>query len=364
MCAELGRRLPGARLRLFAPLGGERAMVMNAGWPIEPLGAHEPGRLAELAAALDLVVVGGGELVHTLDWVLAVAYGLPADALAARRPTAFFLDGLGPDLERTCPVVWSGLGVPFELGPEEAARARAALAGRPYVSVRDAGSRERLRRAGVTREVAVVPDCALLLPRLFSSAGLSAALDALRGAGRYPREGAPVVVHGHAGMLPVVEQVARAVESVREGRPVVLLSVFPAAGDCRFAAALAPLLRGEVRLMPDLAAPEQVAAAVAGAGAVVATSLHVSITAVAYGRPLLVVNLDERAKVDGFAESVGLEACVARTPEEVAGRIGPALARSAPAGALAEAHARLDAHFDRIAALAAGLSREPARSSP
>ena len=349
---ELSRRLPVATLRLYAPLGEERALTMNAGWPIRSLGRATGERRRDLAAELDLVIVGGGELIHVHDFVFAVAYGLPPDSLDGRRPSDFFIDGLGPDEERACPVAWHGVGVPFDLDPALAERVRRALAGRPYVSVRDERSRARLLAAGVDREIAVVPDSALLLPRLLPPRQLARRLAELRSLGRYPAAGRPLVVQGHVGLAPHAHELAAAIEARRGDRPVVLVSTFPQAGDERLADALEPLLGTKVFRLPSPAPLEDVAAAIGGGDAFVGTSLHGAITAFAFGRPLLMVNLDGRSKIDGFAESVGLAGAVAHSVDELHARLGPALARGHPAGILAAHQARLDAHFDRLASIA------------
>jgi polysaccharide pyruvyl transferase WcaK-like protein len=349
---EMCRRLPDATLRLYAPLGEERHLVMNAGLPIRPLGRATPERRRMLASELDMVIIGGGELVHAYDFVYAIAYGLPPDALHDRPPSDFVIDGLGPVLERECPVVWHGLGVPFELDAVFAARVRRALAARPYVSVRDERSRDRLLAAGVEGEIAVVPDSVLLLPRLLPPSAVESGLSRLRSAGLYPAAGRPLVVQGHAGLVPHVRELAAAIEARRAGRPVVLASTFPNAGDADFADALKPLLGGAVFRLPAPAALEDVAAAIGGGDAFVGSSLHGAITAFAFGRPFLMLNLDGRSKIDGFAESVGLPDAVAHSLEELHERLGPALARRRPESVLKALHTRLDAHFDRLAQVA------------
>ena len=141
------------------------------------------GRASACASSgeLDLVAVGGGEIIHTRDELLAEAYGVDPLELRLRRPSDFFIE---------YPAVWHAVGIPFDFDAYEARVVREALAGREYVAVRDERSRTRLVAAGVTGEIAVVPDSAFLLDRLFPPETLGAVCDGLRAAAPIrPRDG-------------------------------------------------------------------------------------------------------------------------------------------------------------------------------
>src|SRR5436853_7484541 len=155
-----------------------------------------------MAAGHALLVVGGGELIHLNDPLLASVYDTTPDELSRMAPSRWFVEGLGPELEAGCPLVWHGVGVPWAPGEEEARRLQVALAGRPYVTVRDRYSAQRLAHAGVDRPVEVVPDSALLINRVLPPASLSARLERLRAIGGYPPPGTmPVLVQG-CDLLP------------------------------------------------------------------------------------------------------------------------------------------------------------------
>ncbi|HWC32251.1 MAG TPA: hypothetical protein VG709_03910, partial [Actinomycetota bacterium] len=84
--AELARRLPEATIRAYAPYGREHPIAFDGEDPAEPLGAYRPDRLAELAAELDVVVIGAGEIVHGRDELLAPIYGVAEAEVVARAP--------------------------------------------------------------------------------------------------------------------------------------------------------------------------------------------------------------------------------------------------------------------------------------
>src|SRR5918996_6036141 len=78
---ELRRRLPGSRVDVYAPYGRLHPTPLDDG-PVEPLGPWSASRAAQLAGAYDTVVIGGGEIIHLNDPLLAPVYGAPPEELA------------------------------------------------------------------------------------------------------------------------------------------------------------------------------------------------------------------------------------------------------------------------------------------
>jgi len=355
---EFARRLPDAVVAPFAPYGWLHPTGLDDGQPASPLGPWSPERARRLAAAHHLVVVGGGELMHLHDPLLAPVYETTPEELQRLAPSRFFVEALGPELEADCPVVWHAVGVPWAPAEEAAARLRAALAPRPYITVRDRHSAARLAAAGVERPVDVVPDSALLLDRIMPAASLAARLDRLRAAGGYPPAGAAaLVVQGCDLLVPHLDGVVTAIEhwlAAQPGQPeIVALETGRCRGDAHFADGLVRAFRSRrVWRLPDDRTVEDIAAAVAGGGLFLGSSLHGAITALVYGRPFVLAHLFGDAKLDGFGDLTGLERLVVHH----AGDIGKALRAAAepvPAGLLPSLQARVDRHFDRLAELAA-----------
>ena len=359
---ELGRRLPGAHIRVFAPVGYTGLNRFEEREPAEPLGAWSPDRVAELAADLDCVVVGPGEIIHTRDEILGPHYGLSPAEMRTRAPSRFFISGLGPELETECPVVWSAVGIPFDFKAREAPRVREALADRPLVAVRDHASLRRLRAAGVRREVEMVPDPAFLSPRLFPPRLVQKRLAQLRASAGFP-EDAPLVVQGNAASLPHVPVLAASLGRLREDRDlagVVIVETGPCHGDGEFAQALADALPGAVRLPPGGLA--DVTAAIAASAGFIGTSLHGNIIALGYDRPHLVLAWGGETKLEGFAAAIDNPDCLVERADDIPGAFEKAAALGSRAGVVAELQERVDAHLDRVAEVAAngGASRERA----
>ncbi len=360
---ELRRRLPGATVDVFAPYGRLHPTPLDDGPAVAPLGAWTPERAAELAGAYDTVVIGGGEIIHLNDPLLAPVYGAPAEELTRTAPSRFFVEALGSaELERRCPVVWHAVGVCVEPDGESGPRLRAALAGRRHVAVRDRYSRERLLRAGVERPIEVVPDSALLLDRVLPGEGLVSRIEGLRAGGWYPA-GPALVVQGCDLIVPHAGPLAAALGGWLDDHPEVAAAVVETGrcrGDRLFAAAVIPHLAPRpVFRLPSAAGVEDLAAAIAGGAAFVGSSLHGAITALVYGRPFVLLNLAGESKLDGFGDITGLGDRVVHDVNDVVPALEGAVANPAPPGLLSDLQHRIDDHFDRIAEIAAAAASRP-----
>jgi hypothetical protein len=292
-------------------------------------------RLAELADALDCVVVGGEDLIRTSDARLSADYGPDADEALRSRPSAFFIEGLGAELERRCPVVWDAVEV-AELDRAGRRRLHDAVSARPYLSVRASESRDRLLRAGVEAPVAVVPDPLLFLPRVFPGGVLSRRLEFVRHMEWFPREAEPLVIQGAPSLSKSAETIADAVAeaAVASGAPVVLLELDSGAVDGEFLDAVARVLPAPVFRVPREAALADRVAVLAHARGFIGSSSAGASAASAFGTPVLLLG------TSGAVDE--LPAALQRLLSTPRGPAGPSL----------DVEKRLDAHFDALAAVA------------
>jgi polysaccharide pyruvyl transferase WcaK-like protein len=301
---------------------------------IRPLGPWRASRLDRFASVYDAVIVGGGELLHLNDPLLSAFYGVTPREVDLVQPSRWFLEGLGGGArEERCPVLWHALGVPYDLSADQAARVRAALAGRAPAVVRDPFSKARLEAAGVLPPIDVVPDSGLLVDRLFRTPA------AVR------RE---VVVQGCDLVVPSVGAIAAAV--VRTGLDPVLVETGRCRGDGLFADAMAAELQAAgvgFRRLPADASLADVAATIAGAELVLASSLHAGITALVHGRRFVVLDLGDESKLRGFGEVAGARDRVVSDATQIdrAAALPPV-----PMDRVRSLQDRVDAHFDGLAA--------------
>ena len=110
---ELAGRVPGIEVVPFSPIGyvGHNRFEEPGEVPAAPLGTWSADRLGELAEQIDVLAIGGGDIVHDRDAGLAPHYGLEPEELERRRTHRFFCEGL---VEQGVPTAWLAVGVPFE----------------------------------------------------------------------------------------------------------------------------------------------------------------------------------------------------------------------------------------------------------
>ena len=352
--AELARRLPDADLRPASPLGYVGLNRYEVDPPAAPLGAWSEERVDELARAIDLLVIGAGSIVHGDDARLAPWYGLSADRLERNAPSRFFIEGVGKH-EVDVPTAWFSVEVERAAPPELEARWREALATRALVAVRDEPSREALTDAGVERPVDVVPDPTFLLPRTLPAPALSARIDRLRDLGAYPA-GEALVVQGGAGELEHVEAFAAAVSAIAAARSLtpLIVEAEPVHGDRAFADALARLLPSALRLPAD-AVVDEVVAAVAWSAGVVGRSRSLHVTAAAYDRPAVLLDLDDAPRFADLVWRMGAPERRVRSPDAIVDAYEAVLERGSIAEPVRRVVAALDDGLDALAALASDV---------
>ena len=313
-------------------------------------------------AEIDAVVLGGGNIVHAgpagvddyrndgLTWLLAYArlWIEPARIAAARG----------------VPLCWNSPGVPQPFSPRVAELARWAAERADHLTVRDRTSERNLRGAGVERPITIVPDPTFDVARLFTPEELNEAYAAAFARRDRPLPGRALAVHLERRYLdePVADVVARLERMAeRSGSALVLLALGPCHGDAELAREAAAAL-GPPHLVVDRpASVRELVALLARSDAYVGSSLHGMITALAFGRPGLVVAAESHGRFADMLQQFRLADRLVpdwATAEERAGW----LAGSAPGVEHAARAARtsLDEHW---AGLAEALAR-PGRSGP
>lgn len=363
---ELGRRLDDVEVLPFGPVGTLGDGLSDAGscWALGPWSDQRVNAVAQRA---DVVLCGGGEIVQGDGTTYASFYGI--DRLDAERLQIdkWFLECLG-SAERHCPVVWHSPGVPSELDAATAERLQRSLTDRSIVVVRDERSRRLLEAAGVDRAIEVVPDSALLLPRVLPAAALDEERERLRAKGSFPtpdEDAKVLVIQGNHTMTNFIDVLAPALEELPPEIQVVAVSVSPCHKDHLFAEALVEQLERPTWQVPTTSL-DGIAAAIAGADCFLGVSLHGAITAIAYGKPTVTFDPFRQAKLASFLDLAGVPERRATDPSEAV-RLAANLAGRHAAGELeaelprlAALTHRIDAHFDRVAELTA--SRAEARA--
>lgn len=356
---ELRRLLPGRsdlEVRLTGPIGGWTPMGLERA--VRRATRHdEPGFWAQ-AESVDAFVLGGGDLVHGGTTVVDIEGGLN------RIDNWSFAVELG-FLADVRPVAWNGVGVPFDVPPELAPVLRAACARVDLLAVRDEGSRLRLEAAGLEREVAIVPDTAVLLDEVVPEADRRAALDALRAARLLPA--GPVLVAHVSFVSPgVLAEVASALRAALAHHPdlqPVLLALGPTHGDGEVLRELAERLDGPTWLLPDPTVVE-VVAVLGAAELAVSSSYHATLVATTLGVPALTFfhYHHQPAKSHDLAALLGRERWLLDRPSDIVGAVD-----AVRAGDGRPDHSRVAAlqraaraHFERVAEVVTAPARPAA----
>lgn len=336
--AELARRIQGATIRSFSSSADARPSAHDGGLPVEPLGPWSAERAAWLAGELDCIVIAG-DLPEPGD-----------DGLDGERDTArFLLEGLGQDGEEDCPVLWSAVRLP---GKSLRGSDRAG-AGQGYRALLDEGPSNR-PDSGTDETTVALPDPLLLVSRLLRSEALARRLEFVRIMGWFPRSGPAIVVETDGGLVPHADAVARALDAAvtGSGAGVVLVQVRPHdvegqhAADAIGAAMTAPVFR-----VPGDALADDVVAVIANAATLAVCSSSAATLGLAYGRSMAYMDFAGDPSLGWLADTTGNLNAVVTAPVDLAG-VFDTERHHRVAGVVAEMHSKLDAHFDRLAAIA------------
>lgn len=314
---ELGSRLASPEVRVWR--SDDRTGRSRFDDPLHdppmPLGAWGASRTDELAVASDVLVITG--------------------ELSDDQP--FPVEGVGPVHEQDVPTAWLAVRLRAEPDAPFAERLRAAAARRASITAGDERTAVILRGLA-DRQVEVAPGLTLLADRLFRSDEPEDRVTAMRAHGLLP-QGDIVVVQGSDALLPDVDTVAAQVRTVCGGRGLTPVLMASSPGDASFLDALGERLPDAGRL-DDAVGPEDRCAVVAWSAGMIAGSLDLALVALAFGRPAVVVG-------HGGVIEGSVPADLIAATFEGGGSIGRER--------VAQMRASLDAHLDRIAALAGRL---------
>lgn len=343
--AELTRRLGPLTLHRFS-----YAHKSPPDWPyaVTPL-----TELPAMAGGLDALLVGGGHVIR-FDKDIAPGYAPPDPSI--HHPTGYWLAPMLIALQRGTPVVWNAAGVHGRVPAWADPLMKLAVNESRYVSVRDESSRQALARFADAVEINVVPDTAFGVARLVDARHPST--DFLRLRAEHGLTDPYVVVQA----TPAVRDFARFAREHRQifsGHRLLILPAGPCFGEHN--AAFGDDLPGLVGL-PTWPHPLLLAELIGHAAGVVAISLHLSITALAFGvpvfRPAQSLSAEYASKYAPLSEFDGIFPFDAEDhvdPRRFIGRLG----RVDPSPAVSVALRRLDEHWDRITAVLRSPGESP-----
>jgi lipopolysaccharide transport system ATP-binding protein len=340
--AELSRRLRPLTLYRFS-----YRPKQSPDWPYTVTSLTE---LPAMAANLDGVIIGGGHIIR-FDKRIAPGYAPPAPTI--HHPTGYWLAPILIALQHGIPVVWNTPGVHGDVPAWADPLMKLAINESLYVSVRDEPSRQTLARFADDAEINVVPDTAFGVTRLLDARRPSS--DFIRLRDEHGLNDSYIIIQATPDLRGFARFVRRHRQLFRNQR-LLILPTGPIFGDD--IAALGDDLPGIVRL-PTWPSPLLLTELIRQAAAVVAISLHLSITALAFGVPLFRPASAFGGKYGFLSELEGV------LPFDDKGRIDPRRfaerleRRDGPSPQVSAALRRLDVHWDRIADVFLSARKSP-----
>src|SRR5262245_8470498 len=266
---ELRRRLGPMRVRPFS--------YHRKSPPEWPYAVESLTELPAVVGELDLMVIGGG---HLIRFDKSIAPGYAPTTSAIHHPTGYWLSPALLAHEFGIPVVWNAPGVHGPVPQWAEPLMAMAFGASRYIAVRDAPSRETVVRFTGGKPVEIVPDTAFGVSSLTEAQCPSPEFARLRDELGLAK---PYLVVQPVTGLDAFVQLARENPCAFREYQILILPIGPILGD------------GPALAISDIAAsicahkwpdPRTMAELIGGADAVVGTSLHLAITALAHGVPV------------------------------------------------------------------------------
>ncbi len=277
---------------------------------VSPIGGAPPGLsdCAPCIGALDLVqgaedvdgaLIGGGNIIHCMP------SKQPPYVAAGRGSLGYGDLWIGPTclLPEHVPIVWNAPGVP---GPFEKAHhelVKTALKRTNYLSVRDELSRQYLLDVWSDADIAIAPDSAWAINRLWTREDLKFEYESLFSRLGIPVSDRTIVFHlnrrylGGKGIRAIGKQLDSIAEQM-SARPL-LIAFAPCHGDDTLAREVAASMASHPVLIDRPQSLREIAACIAFSSAYAGSSMHGLITASAFGVPGVSVAKRSMAKFAG-----------------------------------------------------------------
>jgi len=305
-------------------------------WPYDVTSVVE---LPKVISKLDAMIIGGGHLIR-FDKDIARDYVSPHPGI--HHPTGYWLTPALIALQNNVPLLWNAPGVCGEIPAWAEPLLKSAVDLSRYVSVRDEQSWKALARISDHAEIAIVPDSAFGIGQLINP--LDASPDFVNLRASLGLTGPYIVIQATKG-LDAFANCAQCHPELFAGYQQVLVPIGPSLGDD---VALLAHLFPQALCVRTFLHPHTMAELIAGAAAVVGMSLHLSITALAYGVPVFRPAHRFMAKysiLSAFDDVYAFDDCCEIDPEWFISRFG----KTKPALAVSKSIDRLALHWDRVA---------------
>lgn len=227
---------------------------------------------------LDIILIGGGHLIR-FDEQVANQYQPPLPQIP--HPTGYWLAPALAGISAGIPVLWNAPSSSDEFPVWAHGLLAFALEKSAYVSVRDSLSFEALRRTGFMGNCNVVPDTVFSLARHFPCTSLSIRVNEILASIELGRK--YLIIQGTSS-LESVTKVLLSKADILSDFDILILPIGPILGDDVLQI---KSFLPQAKYLPFWPSPIEIAGLIAHSSGVITMSLHLSITALNYGLPVL-----------------------------------------------------------------------------
>lgn len=329
---ELALRSPDLKLKLFSPLADQGLGVSSI--------------LDKGEEKIDAIVVGGGDII-SFSTDIAAIYNNDWKGSFSAHSACFALPGIYR--QSGIPLIWNAPGIPADFNEDQAWLVKLLADETDYLSVRDEISKERLKKAGVSKEIHVVPDTVLSLPKHFSKEGLRGSAEKVLSSFAM-QIGQPIVIQVHPYYIQDhIAEITEMLSQVKQltSSPILLLPIGRCHNDHVVLEKIEQAGKGQFQLISKYLETLEVAAVIAHAKAFIGTSLHGAITAFAYGVPFLTYSCANLSKLEGFLDLTASRERLCMSMEEIVKKIS-LLSEIPNRESYAKVTLSIDNHFDHI----------------
>ncbi|OYE05969.1 glycosyltransferase [Nostoc sp. 'Peltigera membranacea cyanobiont' 232] len=298
---EIKKRISEIDITLYSPQGGQFEPDPNR-YVKRIIRLEEEGFLNEILNYKG-IVLGGGDIIRFDDAAMVSVYGISQEETEQKRSYRVFIEDLGK-LSSLIPVIWNSVGIPFDFDNNQAFFLRKNLDKIPYISVRDALSKEKLINAGIEKEIYIVPDTAFLVARYYPKGNLADIHQDIIQTNEFPEYGKVLCFQVNFDAIKYLKELVIAIEKLIELEPELEI-VFLPIGLCHNDQLTLQTLQKEISkktfLVHGNIDTRKIATIIAYSDYFAGTSLHGNITAYAYGIPHLFMNFSNLEKIKGNA---------------------------------------------------------------
>lgn len=281
---ELKKRNIKIQLKLFSPcIGGKLYYDGRTVYSYEQLEEENNKQ------RIDLIVVGGGELLHLKKIAFKDKNGMPLiynEGEIWEKPIEF-------SQKNDIKCIINGVGVPYDFSVEEGKLVQNYLESIPYISVRDIYSQKRLQNIGISN--VLIPDTLWNINDYFHGKDLK-------------KEKYIVVQYGAQNQKEKLLEIIND-RFVRAGYKVILLSINYCHEDSALTRDFERYTTENVKVLNERLSVNKIYELISGSSLFIGTSLHGTLTAVSSGVPAIIIDMypEVVGKMDGLAEWLGNE---------------------------------------------------------